>query len=132
MNIEAPFMKRGQHFQLKKNYYTHYVMYYTYYFECLSKIQQLVTSTDALQADIQRIYERYHAIVSRRKLSLLSHGPISCPFVFYYTHYVTIICYYTHYFKNQNRDLGAYSLQKNCQSAHPPQVIRVFPARRDR
>ena len=76
-----------------------------------------------LQAYLERIYERYHAIASRRKLSFLSHGPISCPFLLYYTHYITIICYYTHYFKNQKRDLGANSLQKNCQSAHPPQGI---------
>ncbi len=28
--------------------------------------------------------------------------------------------YYTHYFRNQKCNLGAYSWQKTCQSAHPP------------
>jgi hypothetical protein len=27
--------------------------------------------------------------------------------------------YYTHYFKSRNSDLGAYSLQKTGQQAHP-------------
>jgi hypothetical protein len=65
-------MKPSQHFQQKKDYYTPYFLYYTYYFESVSRILQLVTETYALQADIQPIFERYHAIASRRKLSLLS------------------------------------------------------------
>jgi hypothetical protein len=43
------------------------ILYYTYYFDCLTRIEQLVTSTYALQDNIPRIYERYHAIASRRK-----------------------------------------------------------------
>jgi hypothetical protein len=45
------------------------------------------------------------------------------PFSLYYSHYITIICYYTHYFKTQKFNLGAYSLQKTGQLAHPPQGI---------
>ncbi len=117
-------MKQKLHIQLREDYYTHYFLYYLYYFDCLSRIQQLVTWAYALQADIQRFYEMYHAITSRRKLFFLSHGPNSCPFLLYYTHYITIIFYYTYYFINQNRHLGAYSMQKTCQLAHPPRGIR--------
>ncbi len=119
-------MKPSQHIELNKDYYTHYFLYYTYYFECLSRIEQLVTSTYAMQADIQRIYERYHAIASRRKLSFLSQGPNSCPLLLYYSYYVTIIFYYTHYFKTRKCNLGAYSLQKTGQSAHPTQGISEY------
>jgi hypothetical protein len=66
----------------------------------------------------------YHAIASRRKLSFLSHGPNSWPFLFYYTNYITIIFYYTYYFINQNLHLDAYSMQKTCQLPHPPRGIR--------
>ena len=124
MTRQARSAKPSPPIHVNNAYYTHYFLYYTYYFECMSRIEQLETSTYALQSDIERIYERYHAIASRRKLSLLSHGPNSCPFLLYYSHYITIICYYTYYFKNMKRDLGVYSLQKNCQSAHPPQGIR--------
>ncbi len=58
------------------------------------------------------------------KLPFLSHGPNSLPFLLYYMHYTTIILYFTYYFIIQNGHLGAYSLQKTCQSAHPPRGIR--------
>ncbi len=48
-----------------------------------------------------QIYERNHSIASRRKLSLLAHGPNPCHFLLYYLHYVNIISYYTYYFKNK-------------------------------
>jgi hypothetical protein len=95
-------------------------LYYTYYFECLARVEQLVISTYALQDNMHRIYERYHAISSRRKLSLLAHGPNPCHFLLYYLHYVTIISHHTYYFKIKKCDLGAYSLQKTCQLAHSP------------
>jgi hypothetical protein len=66
----------------------------------------------------------YHAITSRRKLSFLSHGTDSWPFLFYYTNYITIIFYYTYYFINRNQYLGANAMQKTCQLAHPPRGIR--------
>ena len=37
--------------------------------------------------------------------------------LFYY--YINYLYYYTHYFKIRNSDLGAYSLQKTVQQAHP-------------
>ena len=37
--------------------------------------------------------------------------------LFYY--YINYLYYYTHYFKTRNSDLGAYSLQKTVQQAHP-------------
>jgi hypothetical protein len=77
INRRVCFIKPNQHFQLNKGYYTHYNLYYTHYFKCLTRIEQLVISTYALQANKQQIYEKYHAIASRRKLSLLAHGP--CP-----------------------------------------------------
>ncbi len=80
MNRRALFIKISQDVQLNEDYNTHYLFYYTYHFECLTRIAQLVTSIDALQADIQRIYEVYNAMESRRKLFLLSQGPNSCPF----------------------------------------------------
>jgi hypothetical protein len=61
-----------------------------------------VTSTYTLQAHIQQIFEVHHAIGSRRMLSLLSHGPYSCPFGLYYTHYFTIISLLFVYFKIRN------------------------------
>ena len=98
-----------------------FVLYLLFWF--LTRIEPLVTSTYALQANIQRIYERYHAITSRRKLSLLAYGPNPCHFLLYYSHYVTIISYYTNYFRNQKCDLGAYSLQKTSQSwAYKPRA----------
>ncbi len=115
---QACFMKPSQHIQLNEDYYTHYFLYYTYYFGCLSRIQQLVTSTYALQADTQRIYEVHHAIESRRKLSLLSHGPYLCRSLLFYTHCFTIISLLYVLFQNWKRRLGAHSLQKICQSAH--------------
>ena len=123
MNMHAHFTQQSQHFQLNNDYYTHYFLYYAYYFQCLCRIELLVTSTYALQADIQRIYERYHATASRRKLSLLSHWPSLCPFLLYYSHYITIISLLYVLFQNWKRRLGVYSLQKTCQSAHPPQGI---------
>ncbi len=105
------------------------ILYYTYYFECLARIEQLVTLTYALQDNMHRIYERYHAITSRRKLSLLAYGPNPCHFLLYYSHYVTIISYYTNYFRNQKCDLGAYSLQKTSQSwAYKPRASRIQSA----
>ena len=46
-------------------------------------------------------------------------------FVLYalYHYYITLNCYYTYYFKHWKRHLGAYSLQKTCPLAHPPQGI---------
>ena len=123
MTRQALFAKPSPPIQVNKDYYTHYFLYYTYYFECLSRIQQPVTSTYALQADIHRSYEMYVAITSTRKLSFLSHGPNSCPFLLYYTHYITIISYYTYYFINPKQHLGAYSLPETFQLAHPPQWI---------
>ncbi len=76
-----------------------------------------------MQADIQLIYEVHHAIGSRRMLSLLSHGPYSCPFGLCYTHYFTIISLLYVLFQNQKLHLVAYSLHKTCQSAHPPQGL---------
>ncbi len=37
-----------------------------------------------------QLNERYYAIASRRKPSLLSHEPNSYPFLLYYAHYITI------------------------------------------
>ena len=84
------FMQQSQNFQLNIDYYAHYFLYYTYYFQCLCQIELLVISTYALQADIQRIYERYHATASRRKLSLLSHWPNLCPYIYI----LFSLCYY--------------------------------------
>jgi hypothetical protein len=126
INRQVWFIKPSQHMQLKENYYTHYFLYYTYHFECLTRIEQLVTSTYALQANIQRIYERYHAITSRRKLSTLAYGLNPCHLLLYYSYYVPIISYYTNYFRNQKFDLGAYSLQKTSQSrAYKPRASRT-------
>ncbi len=91
-------------------------LYCTYSFDCLTRIEhwQLVTSACALQDNMPRIYERYHAIASRRKLSLLAYGPNPCHFFF-------IICIMSLLFhiipiisKIKKCDLGAYSLQKTC------------------
>ncbi len=126
--MPARFIKPSQHMQLNENYYTHYCLCYTYYFECLTRIEQLVTSTYALQANIQRNYERYHTIKSRRKLSLLAHGPNPCHFLLYYSHYVTIISYYTHYFRHQN----AIWVRINCRKLakwliHHWRSVRIKP-----
>jgi hypothetical protein len=64
-------MQPSPHNQLKKEYNTHYILYYFYYFDCNSRIKQLVTSTYALQANTQQFYEMYHIIASRRKEALL-------------------------------------------------------------
>ena len=74
MTRQARSAKPSPPIHVNNAYYTHYFLYYTYYFECLSTIQQPVTSTYALQADIHRSYEMYVAITSRRKLSFRSHG----------------------------------------------------------
>jgi hypothetical protein len=72
-----------------------------------------------------QIYERYHAIASRRKLSLLAHGPNPC-------HFLSFICIMSILFKFQiipiiskteKCNLSAYSLQKTCQSAQPPLAV---------
>jgi hypothetical protein len=99
INRGARFIKPIEHMKLNNNYYTHYFNI-TYYFECLTRIEQLETLTYALQDNMPRIYERYHAIASRRKLSLLAHGPNPCHFLLYSLHYVKIISDYTYYFKN--------------------------------
>jgi hypothetical protein len=73
-----------------------FVLYLLFWF--LTRIEPLVTSIYALQANIQQIYEKCHAIESRRKLSLLAYGPKSLPFSFalfalchYYYHIILII-----------------------------------------
>jgi hypothetical protein len=76
-------------------------LYYTYYFDCLTRIEQLVTSAYTLQDNMPLIYERNHSIASRRKLSLLAYGPNPSHCFLYYLHYVTIISDYTYYLKNQ-------------------------------
>jgi hypothetical protein len=62
MNRRACFINTSQHIQLYKDYYTYYFFYYTNYFDYLTRNEQVVTSTYALQADIQRIYELYHSM----------------------------------------------------------------------
>ena len=116
--MHARFMQQNQHFQLNKDYYTHYFLYYTYYFQCLCRIELLVTSTYALQADIQRIYERYHATASRRKLSLLSHWPSLCPFLLYYSHYITIISLLYVLFQKLETGSGCKFIVKKLANRH--------------
>jgi hypothetical protein len=45
--------KPSQHIWLNEDYYTHYLFYYTYYFACLARIEQLVTSTAGRHTTIQ-------------------------------------------------------------------------------
>ncbi len=67
----------------------------------------------------------YHAITSRTKLSFLSHGPNSWPFLLYCTHYITIIFYFTYYFINWNRHIQCRNLpigssaKKDLQAYNP-------------
>ena len=42
-----------------------------------------------------------------------------CSFYTLFYYYINYLYYYTHYFKTRNSDLGAYSLQKTGQQAHP-------------
>ncbi len=58
-------------------------------------------------------YERYHATASRRKLSLLSHGPNLCPFHLYYSHYITIISLLYVLFQKSETGSGCIFIAKN-------------------
>ncbi len=89
-------------------------LYYTYYFDCLTRIKQLA-STYALQDNVPQIYERYYIIASRGRLSLLAHGPNPCHFLLNYLHYVNFISYYhdTYYFKNKKRLFGCVFIAEN-------------------
>ncbi len=62
MNGRACFINISQHIQLYKDCSTYCFFYYSYSFDFLTRIEQVVTSTYALQADIQRIYELYHSM----------------------------------------------------------------------
>ncbi len=86
---------------------------YTYYFDCLTRIEQLETSTYALQDNMHQIYEKNHFIESRRKLSLLAHGPNPFHLFLYYLHYVNIISDYTYYFKDQKMRFGCVFIAEN-------------------
>jgi hypothetical protein len=49
----ACFVKIRQSVQPTQHYYTHYFFYYTHYFTSLTRIEQQISSTYALQANVQ-------------------------------------------------------------------------------
>ncbi len=110
-------MKKSQHVQPGKNYYTPY-FFYNDYFKCLTSFERLVISFCGLQDYVHSIYtldqddraRSSHTSPIRAGSSLLYE-------LFYYR--FNYFYYNMPYFKTLNRDLGAYSLQKTGQLAHP-------------